>query len=355
VRARARHKDGRWRILEVTVEEVSADERLGGAIVRTRDVTRLVAGRQDPDSTFRSLAEAVPSGILTADPQGWVVFSNAAACQILDLPAESLAGRGWESVVLAEDLPDVVAASRAVLATSSGEQVTFRVQTRAGERWVQARFVPLGADGPASDLAEGTAPEPVAGAGWIAALDDITERRRMESQLAHRATHDPLTNLPNRTLLEDRLEQACARLRRGGGEQVAVLFCDLDGFKEINDGHGHTVGDEVLVEVARRLRRVVRPADTVARLGGDEFVVVCEATGSAAAEEVAGRIAEALEVPFLVAGQHARVGVSVGIACTADPATPPGELLLLADQAVYREKHLSSGAGPEEHAEGRPA
>jgi diguanylate cyclase (GGDEF)-like protein/PAS domain S-box-containing protein len=337
-RARARHKDGRWRILEVTVQEVSDDHRLAGAIIRTRDITGLIADRRDPGDTFRSLADAVPSGILTADAQGWVLFSNAAARQILDLPAESLIGRGWESVVLAEDLTDVMTAASAVLGASPGEQVTFRVQTRSGERWVHARFVPLRVD--ASDAPPDTDPAP--GMGWIAALEDITDRRRMESQLAHRATHDPLTNLPNRALLEDRLEQACARLTRGG-ERVALLFCDLDGFKEINDQHGHTVGDEVLVEVARRLRRVLRPADTVARLGGDEFVVVCEATDAEAAAEVADRIADALDVPFLVAGTRARIGVSVGIASTSDPTMDPSELLLLADQAMYRQKHLPTG------------
>lgn len=363
VRARARHKDGRWRIIEVTARDAGADPELRGVVIRIRDITTSLADRNDPGDTFRSLADAVPSGILTADAQGWVLFSNAAARQILDLPAESLAGRGWESVVAAEDLADVMTAASAVLGPSTGEQVTFRVQTRTGERWVHARFVPLRVDpaaaapgtagapapgtGTPDEASEGTAhgagrPVGTTGTGWIAALDDITDRRRMESQLAHRATHDPLTNLPNRALLEDRLEQACARLTRRGGEQVAVLFCDLDGFKEINDRHGHTVGDQVLVEVARRLRLVLRPADTVARLGGDEFVVVCEGTGAEAAAEVSGRIVDAVRLPFLVSGIRARIGVSVGIACTSDPATDPSDLLLLADQAMYRQKHLAA-------------
>lgn len=363
VRARARHKDGRWRIIEVTARDAGTDPELRGVVVRIRDITTSLAVGNDPGDTFRSLADAVPSGILTADAQGWVLFSNAAARQILDLPAESLAGRGWESVVAAEDLTDVLTAASAVLGPSTGEQVTFRVQTRTGERWVHARFVPLRAEGPGTETGGTETGGTVAdrsegrghrvgtgggergggtGTGWIAALDDITDRRRMESQLAHRATHDPLTNLPNRALLEDRLEQACARLTRRGGEQVAVLFCDLDGFKDINDRHGHTVGDHVLVEVARRLRHVLRPADTVARLGGDEFVVVCEGTGAEAAAEVAGRIVDAVRLPLLVSGIRARIGVSVGIACTSDPATDPSDLLLLADQAMYRQKHLAA-------------
>jgi len=350
VRARARHKDGRWRILEATVEEVGDDPRLRGAVIRTRDITGLVAGRRDPGHNFQSLADAVPSGILTADAQGWVLFSNDAARQILDLPAESLVGRGWESVVVAEDLPDVMAAARGVLGASPADQVTFRVQTRRGERWVHARFVPLRADADPDDGAEDDADRDPdtghghghghsQGMGWIASLEDVTDRRRMESQLAHRATHDPLTNLPNRALLEDRMQQARARLTRGG-EQVAVLFCDLDGFKEINDRHGHTVGDDVLLDVARRLRQVVRPADTVARLGGDEFVLVCEGTGPDAAAEVAARITEVVEVAMLVSGVQVRIGVSVGVAATSDPAIDPSDLLLRADQSMYRQKHL---------------
>ncbi len=283
---------------------------------------------------FRALAESLPSGILSADAEGRVVFCNQAARQTLDLPAESLLGSGWESVVHTEDRADVVTAARSVLGSSPSEQVTFRVRSGFGERWVHARFVPLGLDrdrspSPAQELSR---------RGWIAAIEDVTDRRRMESQMAHRATHDPLTGLPNRALLEDRLQQACARLSRGG-EQAAVLFMDLNGFKEVNDRFDHRTGDEVLTEVARRLRRVLRPADTGARLGGDEFVVVCESTGPDKAAEVADRIHEALRVPFLVEGGKAEIGASIGIACTSDASIEPSELLLRADKAMYRVKH----------------
>ncbi|MCB9373991.1 MAG: GGDEF domain-containing protein [Microthrixaceae bacterium] len=178
------------------------------------------------------------------------------------------------------------------------------------------------------------------------ALDDVTDRRRLESQLAHRATHDPLTELPNRALLEDRLAQAAARLGRTG-EEVAVLFCDLDDFKEVNDRFGHVVGDEVLVEVGRRIGSVLRPADTVARYGGDEFVVVCEGTGAEAAAEVAQRITAALAEPFAGAGGgrlEAGLRVSVGVAASDDPAVDPGDLLLRADQDMYRVKQAGDGA-----------
>src|SRR5690606_21291066 len=116
-------------------------------------------------------------------------------------------------------------------------------------------------------------------------------------------THDPLTKLPNRLLLEDRLRQACARLRRGA-DSVSVLFIDLDGFKAINDTLGHRAGDQVLVEVARRIRGVVRDVDTVARFAGDEFVVVCESLEPDQTGYVVRRIARAVDQVFVVDGHE---------------------------------------------------
>jgi diguanylate cyclase (GGDEF)-like protein/PAS domain S-box-containing protein len=270
-----------------------------------------------------SLAEALPSGILSADARGWVVYCNHAAEQILNLPTDRIHGRGWVDVVQADDLADVMEAAGLVIRTGVAQQATFRIQTGLFVRWATAKFVPLGAG--------------ERRAGWIATLDDITDRRRAESQLAHRATHDALTELPNRTLLEDRLEQACARLSRDHG-WVTVLFVDLDDYKEVNDSLGHTAGDHVLCEVGRRLRRVLRPADTVARLGGDEFVAVCEGIGEREAEQIAERIDAALEVPMLVDGEHVRVTASVGSASTCDSQADPAELLVRADQSMYRVK-----------------
>ena len=326
VRVRAQHKDGSWRTLEAGIS-ASDDPDVAGALLRIRDVSGPVpapAPAVADEARFRSLAEAVPSGILCADAHGSVVFANDAAHGLLGLVGNRILGHGWEAAVDDEDRADVAAAAASVLGPSTFEEVTFRVLGASGPRWLHARFVPLAAE-------EAGAP-----AGWLAAIDDITERRRYESQLAHEATHDALTDLPNRTLLDDRLEQACARLGRDG-EQVAVLFCDLDDFKEVNDRFDHGVGDRVLVEVGRRIRAVLRPADTVARLGGDEFVVVCERTAVAEAAEVAARIREALARPFPEAG-GAGLGVSIGVATASDPGADAGDLVLRADQSMYRHK-----------------
>ncbi|GIU83836.1 MAG: bifunctional diguanylate cyclase/phosphodiesterase [Acidimicrobiales bacterium] len=170
---------------------------------------------------------------------------------------------------------------------------------------------------------------------------DITERKLREEQLAHRALHDELTGLPNRALLLDRLEQALARSRRSG-DPVAVLFLDLDRFKNVNDEYGHAAGDDLLAAVAHRLRSVVRPSDTVARLGGDEFVVVCEAVDETKALDLAQRLLATLEdEPFRVARNRLRVTASIGVATAVDPtSTHPEALLRDADAAMYRAKDL---------------
>ncbi len=171
------------------------------------------------------------------------------------------------------------------------------------------------------------------------------ERAADEAQLAHQATHDPLTGVGNRAALLDRLSLVLARAQRSG-RAVAVLFCDLDGFKAVNDRHGHDRGDRLLVEVADRIRRAVRPSDTVCRTGGDEFVVVCEdLSGPEQAELIAGRVRTAIESrPVDVIDARLPVTASVGVA-VADPSVhDPDQLLRMADLAMYEVKDRSRGA-----------
>ncbi|MDP3971349.1 MAG: GGDEF domain-containing protein, partial [Candidatus Nanopelagicales bacterium] len=178
--------------------------------------------------------------------------------------------------------------------------------------------------------------------GAIVSQVDITWRKNLERQLSHRATHDGLTDLPNRMMLGDRLEQALARAARTSS-RVAVLFCDLDRFKDINDTLGHAVGDQVLVAVARRLRRCCRRSDWVTRFGGDEFVVVMEEVpDQQVVAEIAGRIKEAITAPVVIGEQELYFGVSIGVAIrhgTMDQtAEAVDDLLRDADTAMYRAK-----------------
>lgn len=161
------------------------------------------------------------------------------------------------------------------------------------------------------------------------------ELRRAEEELTHRSLHDPLTDLPNRTLFFDRLEQSCARTRRHG-DPFAVLMLDLDRFKEINDSFGHAAGDLTLTTIARRLRANLREVDTVARLGGDEFAILLQNVGTAElALKLAGKLAGLIEQPIACDKRMLSVGASVGIALCPELDCAPQALLSAADDAMY--------------------
>ncbi|MFZ0088727.1 MAG: sensor domain-containing diguanylate cyclase [Solirubrobacteraceae bacterium] len=173
-------------------------------------------------------------------------------------------------------------------------------------------------------------------------------RLRYEERMRHEAVHDPLTGLANRTLLRDRLEHALQRSQRDGAA-TGVLFVDLDGFKQINDAHGHATGDAVLVELARRLRTAVRPGDTVARIGGDEFVAVCEEVDDVSARAIGHRMLAAIRRPLTEGGICHQLSASIGIALGhADAEALLGE----ADAGVYRAK--AGGRGRVEMFERQP-
>jgi diguanylate cyclase (GGDEF)-like protein len=185
--------------------------------------------------------------------------------------------------------------------------------------------------------------QPMADGGWVATHEDITEQRRYEARIAHMALHDGLTDLPNRTLFNERLEQALARTARG--EVVAVHLLDLDLFKNVNDTLGHGVGDKLLQAVAARLRSVVRDTDTVARMGGDEFAIVQVAIAQPAeAAVLAERVVAVISEPYDIAGHQVIVGTSVGISVGPADGTDPDQLMRNADLALYRAKSAGRGA-----------
>jgi diguanylate cyclase (GGDEF)-like protein len=172
----------------------------------------------------------------------------------------------------------------------------------------------------------------------VATYEDVTERRQAEAKIMHMARHDALTNLPNRVLFKDRMEQALAR-----GDTLAVMFIDLDRFKGVNDSLGHSIGDALLCAVTERLQRVVADGDTVARLGGDEFAIVHSRATPMEASELAAQIIDALVEPFDVRGHQVIIGTSVGIALAPNDGTEPDQLLRNADMALYRAKAEGRG------------
>ena len=167
---------------------------------------------------------------------------------------------------------------------------------------------------------------------------DLSDQKRFEAQLAHQGLHDPLTGLPNRVMLIDRLEQALARVRRND-RMFGALFVDLDRFKAVNDTLGHKVGDQLLVQAAARIQSAVRETDTVTRLGGDEFVVLCEdIEGVHHATDFAERIIAALQAPYHFGDDDTNVSASIGIALSADGNETADAILSNADIAMYRAK-----------------
>jgi diguanylate cyclase (GGDEF)-like protein len=179
--------------------------------------------------------------------------------------------------------------------------------------------------------------QPLANGGWVATQEDITERRRAEEQIAHLAHYDALTDLPNRVLFREQLERELERTKRG--EQLAVLYIDIDEFKSVNDSLGHPVGDELLKGVALRLSKCIRETDLIARLGGDEFAIVQTGIQNPAdVSDLVSRIHEAIRDPFECLGHQLVTDASIGIAIAPADASESDRLLMKADLALYGAK-----------------
>ncbi|MFE5296570.1 diguanylate cyclase CdgB [Streptomyces sp. NPDC056632] len=333
------------------------------------------------EESFRQAFEYAPSGMAIAemggDQHGRLLRTNDALCRLLGRPASVMRRYSFADLVHPEDIGTLLRTS------AEGGRAELRLGRRDGTYvWVSLRnsVVADTADGPRFLLTH---------------VEDIEERKRHELQLAHRASHDALTGLPNSAELRSRLSaRICERpfaatagdpvaapadgfespydyeqehgfgfspvgggagpydhhvhiVAPTGGETddgtkgLAVLFCDLDGFKSINDRFGHHTGDAVLIEVARRLTTGVRDGDTVARLGGDEFVVLADGLGAADAADLALRLRNAIIPPIRVDGRAVRVGASFGIGW-AECGMTVEEVLNSADQRMYIEKRSRS-------------
>jgi diguanylate cyclase (GGDEF)-like protein len=177
---------------------------------------------------------------------------------------------------------------------------------------------------------------------WM--MTDVSAQHLYKEQVEHIAFHDALTGLPNRLLLADRVQQALAIAKRSGN-QVAVAYIDLDGFKGVNDVHGHAAGDALLKEVARRVSDTLRAGDTVARIGGDEFVaLLCELDGAALCDHILERVLKSICAPVgLPGGAEVTVAGSIGVALFPEHADDPSTLLAAADAAMYEAKRSGKG------------
>jgi diguanylate cyclase (GGDEF)-like protein/PAS domain S-box-containing protein len=284
----------------------------------------------------RALLGSSLDGVIAIDAQGRIVEFNPAAERIFGYRSEVAVGRELASLIVAPELRE---AHRRGLARGF-EQGDWRLLGRRIE------VTGIRADGTRlpvelSLTRVGDSSDPLV-YGFVR---DISERRRGEEQLAFMAYHDPLTGLPNRVLVEQQLDLALARARRTDSS-VALLFVDLDDFKEVNDELGHAAGDQLLTGVAARLRGALRDSDALARQGGDEFLVVLsdlKDEAAPAAERVGAKLLGALREPFVVATAELRTGASIGVSLFPDDAADTETLLRHADAAMYRAKGAGGG------------
>jgi diguanylate cyclase (GGDEF)-like protein/PAS domain S-box-containing protein len=263
--------------------------------------------------------------LFALDADGVFTLSEGKALELLGLEPGEVVGSSLFDVY--RDQPEIVAAARRALA---GEQVSVLVEV--GELVFDVSYSPV-PDGSGE------------GPAVIGVATDVTSRHRSEQQLAHFAFHDRLTGLANRALLEERLEQAVRRARKGR-MTVALLNLDLDDFKTVNDSLGHAAGDELLCAIARRLEHRVAEAHLLTRHGGDEFMLLLEdlpGDGRAMAEAVAAELLEELRLPFHVGGAALQVGASVGISLYPADALDAADLLKHADAAMYQAKRAGRG------------
>jgi diguanylate cyclase (GGDEF)-like protein/PAS domain S-box-containing protein len=274
--------------------------------------------------------------IALTDEAGVVVYASPAARAVLGRSPEDLVGTCLLDLTHTGDRATVDTAMAEILRRPGGTETFDQRVRHADGGWRSLESV----------CTNRTTDPRLAGVVWN--CRDVTDRRTLEDELSHLALHDSLTGLANRTLCLDRLGQALARTARRTNP-TAVLLLDLDDFKDVNDSLGHQAGDAVLIEVAERLERVVRPGDTVGRLGGDEFAVVLEEVAEASvAREVAHRVLRSLAVPIstgplLAGGRDVRLGGSIGLALSAYGQEAPEELVRNADVAMYRAKDRGKG------------
>lgn len=321
--------DGTHLVAEMTISATSDGT---GFVCVAQDVSEQVAAEArlaDSEQRFRLAFGTAPITMLileTADRSAAVLEANATASAFTGHPPDELRGRALHDLVHPEDrgtsrrwfarlLRDPEEAQRA--------EVRF-VDADGDTRWgvLSARVVDFTPPGGApSDYV-------------LCLIQDITARRRAEAALLHQSLHDPLTGLPNRALVRDRLVEATAT-----GGVAGLLFCDLDGFKEVNDTFGHPAGDAALKSIASRLDMRVRPVDTLARVGGDEFAVVCPGISTLAElRKVAARLLEAFELPVGEDGvDSVPVGMSIGMVLVR-PGTDTETALARADAAMYEAK-----------------
>ena len=335
-------ESSQWtRLALVTIQDVTELNQRITEYRKVRDqVVEELKKRREIEQRLRrekafisKLLDTVDSLVVLLDKEGRVVLFNRACERLSGYSLQELQGKSICDSLIPSEEAGTVRSFFSNEFTNLPDHFENYWLTRTGEKRLVAWSNCILND-------EAGNPEYVLGTGI-----DITEQRRMQERIEHMAMHDGLTGLPNRNLLQDRMEMAIAAVKRTGSK-LGLLFLDLDGFKAINDNYGHSTGDQVLIEVSRRLKEMVRASDTVARFGGDEFVILLTDIKTLEdAKQVANKVAWELCKPYICGSREHHLGVSMGISLYPDDAGSAADLLRLADKAMYRVKKNSGDNG----------
>ncbi len=328
-----RQRDGQWIPVATSTATLVVEGALAGAVLVVRDASQQMQLEHELVERallYREVVSAAPDPFFGVLADGSVTSWNAAAEEVFGHTAAQAIGRDAIELLIPERHRDGAGAMlRGLVEPETDDpRPVRRMQTRALHRDGRELFVE-------------TTVTRVSINGMVGVrvfVRDFTKEHSLEQQLRQRILRDPLTGLPNRILMMDRLEAATRRVGRTS-RMVAVLFLDIDNFKVVNDSLGHDRGDDLLVAVADRLRLKVRDSDTVARFGGDEFVIVMDAVEDAhRVVELAQRLLRVMAPPFDIEGRAVTSSISIGIATATDQAATPQSLLGDADAAMYRAK-----------------
>jgi len=340
--ARMRHRDGHWIWVLDRGRIISRDAEgrplwMAGTHLEITARKRAEMALRQSEEYHRSVVEVLAEGIVIQDVDGRIVECNPSAIRLLGLPREKICGRlllELSTTILQSDGSPYPPDQHPVQRCLRDEQPIYDDVVGIGQPSGDILWLSLNTQ-PVYDTKASSASV----LAIVSSFVDITTQRQQQKQLEHLAHYDALTHLPNRVLLVDRLKQAMAQVKRRS-QNLAVVYIDLDGFKEVNDRYGHDVGDELLKTLAERLRGVLREVDTVARMGGDEFIaILSDLPERDAVLPLVERLLECCSRPFDIQGSQVQVSGSLGVTFYPQPdSVEATQLMAQADQAMYQAK-----------------
>ncbi len=328
------HRNGTVMPVEISTIAIELDGKTTFYSI-LRDISlrkEMESALKESEAHLRGILENAPIGLATASPEGRFTKVNPSFCEILGYEAGELEKFTFQEITHPDDLPSNLDNYRRLL---GGEIPSYTMEKRYIKKDGNAVWTQL-----TTSLLRDAVGNPL---HFIAQIEDISERIRTREQLHHLAYYDTLTDLPNRRLLLEKLDWALNQARRHD-RSLAVMFLDLDRFKQVNDDLGHDVGDELLRNVAARLSACVRKGDIVSRQGGDEFIIVLtEISHPEDAVLVAEKIIESMSAPIEIGPHRIAIGISIGIALhPAGGKDDMGSLMKKADRAMYAAKYSGS-------------